>query len=188
MTFLKKGMLLIFFSIGILTNFALFTVYQPNNYLSYKFLRLEEYTFVGFWMPFVLFYMSCFLIIIFIFGIITLFFIPIKEKVLLIKSDNTETTIDMKAIKSLILLELDKVDFMENKKVKISIFKSKKKIKGSITASVLPYYELSMNSEELLDKIISSTSRMFGIPEIAIQFKLNLKPMKVKKIANSRVK
>lgn len=191
MTALKKGTLLFLFIIGILTNFALFTVYQPNAFLSFKFLRLEEYTYVGFWMPYVLFYMSGLLIIILIFGIIILLFTPIKEKVLLNKSKNAETIIEMKAIKSLVLLELDKVDFIENKKVKISIFKSKKKIKGSITGSVVPYYELDMNSEELLYKIISSTSKMFGISENAIQLKLNLKPMKVNKnnkLVNKRVK
>lgn len=191
MSALKKGVLLFLFIIEILANFALFTVYQSNDFLSYNFLRLEKYSYVGFWMPYVLLYISVLLIIILTFGIITLLCIPNKEKVLLNKNKNTKTVIEMKAIKSLVLLELDKVEYIENKKVKISVFKSKKKIKGTVTGSVVPHYDLDTNSEELLGNIISSTSSMFGIPEDAIQLKLNLNPMKVKKdkkIANNRVK
>lgn len=175
------GTLLLFLSI-IVSFFAI----VENQYVKdmpIHFISMENYAWIGRFMPYLLFWSGIVLVILGVFLIFVILFYPSVTSTLTIKKENGTLEIQKKAIEHFVLAIVTQEPFIENPSVRVKMRQHTIKVK--VSGKMRKTMSVPEKQEALIDEIKTQMNTLLGAKEaIKVDVKLDDYTNETKDVTN----
>ena len=159
--------------------------FQTIGSLPFKLTRLIQYPVIGQYMPVMLFWLACGLIVIILLCLIVIIFWPSQKHQLVFKEDRGTLQIQEKALENFVNRTAQESDFLEEPKVKVRV--TARRIKVHLEGSFNPQDVLPDVNRRFQENLKNKLSALLNAPKEKLRITLQFKNVYLAKHEHHRV-